>query len=96
MVGALTQRGTYTYAADTVSFQITLSAATSLACTNVATITTLPVAAIATDDMPIQIMDSVSKAVYAGYIAGGTGTIHMPAITTTADEILISGTYFVS
>jgi hypothetical protein len=96
LVGALTQRGTYTYIGNMVSFQITLAGGTSLACVAGATITTLPVKAVATDDMPCMGMDATSKAAYPCYISAGSTTLNMPAITTTADEIIISGTYFVS
>lgn len=93
LVGALTQSGFWTYLGNAVFFSIKLQGATSLACTNGATIPTLPAGAIVVDSA-CSVVDVTGHTIGGALIAGNT--ITMPAITTTADEIIISGTYFVS
>lgn len=93
-VGAITQRSQYTYIGNMVYFSIQLSAATTIACSAGATIPTLPVTAGVTNDQSCQVVDTSTHTSTGAKIYGTT--ITMPSISATADEIIISGSYFVT
>jgi hypothetical protein len=93
-VGAITQRAKYLLSGNTARFQIVLSAATSVACTSGATIPTLPYTA---SDIAMGSVTDYTTGASLGIALIAGNTITLPtAITTTADTIIISGTYFFS
>lgn len=90
--GAITQRAKYCLHGNMASFQILVAGATSIACTDGATITTLPFATV--DTGGAKVVDVTAHTI-GGAKVNGT-TITMPAIVATADTIVITGTYFVA
>ena len=95
-VGAITQSANGCLSGSMYTFQIKLYAATSIAWTNAATIPTLPFAAVA--DAVVFITDLTSGVLIGtGKIAANGKTITMTtAQTTSSDQFMLSGTYFVS
>jgi hypothetical protein len=97
-VGAIAQRGKCLFSGSKVDFSIVLSAATSIAWTSGATITTLP--GVATDTFTCDVTDSTAGTLIGrGVISAGSGhstvtlTVAQPA---TPHGITISGSYFVA
>lgn len=97
-VGAITQRGESAYNGNMVQFSIIFSAATSVAWTTGATITTLP--GVATDKYACTVTDATAGTVQgSGVITAGSGnsTVTLTvAQTTSAHTFIISGSYFVA
>lgn len=91
--GSVVQSGTYLLSGSTATFEISVQSAGNIACTTGATIPTLPNTA-STPGVGV-VIDATTRAMIGGcYISGNTVT--MPAVTTTTDTVVITGTYFVA
>jgi hypothetical protein len=94
-VGAITQTGKGALNGATATVQIFISGATSIACTDVATIA-LPAAFKPAATSYGQVFDATSNTVIGVCEFTGTGITIRTAVTPTADTIYITGTYFVA
>ena len=97
-VGAITQRGKFSYSGNKVDFSILIGAATSTAWTAGATIPTLP--GVATDSFSCTVTDASSGTLIGmGVVGAGSGASTATltvAQTATAHSIIVSGSYFVA